>query len=117
MFSSRRPHHPFRLGVFWEDLLFSFTFYLFPYLLFPLKMKLKSPVLTHTHARTQASRRHTRRLTKHRRAVPRRMKEHKPLVLLLLYLLLILSLHFPLSLSVSLLAAATSVASSLVVAR
>jgi len=34
------------------DLLFSFTFYLFPYLLFPLKMKLKSPVPADTHTYT-----------------------------------------------------------------
>lgn len=91
MFTSCRPHHPFWLGLCCEDLLFSFAFYLFPHSLFPLKMKLKSPVLRHTHI--QAS--HCMRwLTKQRRAVPRHMKEHKPLVLVLLYLLLILSLHF-----------------------
>lgn len=54
---------------------------------------------TEAHTNTRAHRHHsarchTRRLTKQRRAVPRHMKEHKPLVLLLLYLLLILSLHF-----------------------
>lgn len=99
MFTSCQPHHPFCLGLCWEDLLFSFTFYLFPYLPFPLKMELKSPVPTraHTHARAEASHCHTRRLTKQRHAVPRHMKEHKPLVPLLLYLLLILSLHFSLS--------------------
>lgn len=98
MFTSCQPHHPFWLGRCWEDLLLSsLAFYLFPYLLFPLKMKLKSPN-THTqwykHAGTQASHCHTRRLTKQCRAAPRHMKEQKPLVLLLLYLLLILSLHF-----------------------
>lgn len=103
MFTWCQPHHPFCLGLCWEDLLFSFTFYLFPYLPFPLKMELKSPVptraRTHTHTRVRAetSHCHTRRLTKQRHAVPRHMKEHKPLVLLLLYLLLILSLHFSLS--------------------
>lgn len=55
---------------------------------------------THTHTDNMQAQRHhtahchTHRLTKQQRAVPKHMKEHKPLVLLLLYLLLILSLHF-----------------------
>lgn len=52
MFTSCWPHHPFWLGLCWEDLLFSFACYLFTYLLLPLKMKLKSPVRTHTKAHT-----------------------------------------------------------------
>lgn len=61
MFTSCRPHHPFLLGLCWQDLLFSFAFYFFPYLLFPLKMKLKSPVLTHAHTHTH-TKTHTHRL-------------------------------------------------------
>lgn len=54
---------------------------------------------THTYTHTHAHRHHSAHcllclLTKQRHAVPRHMKESKPLVLLLLYLLLILSLHF-----------------------
>ena len=84
MFTSCRPHHPFWLGVCWEDLLLSLAFYLFPYLLFPLKMKLKSPALTHANVRAHrhhSAPRRTRRPTKttpHRAEAYERARTSRP---------------------------------------
>ena len=77
VFTSCRPHHPFWLGVCWEDLLLSLAFYLFPHLLFPLKVKLKSPAPTQANVRAHTGVSLHTRVGWQNNAAPRHMKERK----------------------------------------